>query len=252
MAEETTALQLANERLQLALRGSNVGIFDFDLREASIEQAPVYTINFWDALGYARDGEGDGLPSRRIHPERWHQEDRELIRDALGAHLSGRAPIYEVVGRLLHRDGSPRWYIHRGKAIRDTNGKPTRLVGSIVDITDRKELEEQLVHAKEIAEIANQAKDDFLANVSHEIRTPMNAILGMIELVLGEVLTVEQRQWLGNAKLAADSLLVIIDDLLDFAKIEAGKFELAATLFAPEEVLRETMRTLAIRAHLKA
>ena len=251
MAAETTALQLANERLQLALRGSNVGIFDFDLRESSIEDAPVYTINFWDVLGYAQHGEGDGLTSRKFHPERWHAEDRDKIRAAVHAHLSGLTPRYEVVGRLLHRDGSPRWYIHRGKAIRNASGRPTRFVGTSVDITDRKELEEQLLRAKEIAETANQAKDDFLANVSHEIRTPMNAIFGMIEMVLRELLTTEQRQWLGNAKLAADSLLVIIDDLLDFAKIEAGKLELAATEFALETVLNETLRTLAIHAHLK-
>ncbi len=250
-AEEATALQLANERLQLALRGSNVGIFDFDLREASIDDAPVYTINLWDALGYEQEGEGEGLPSRQFHPERWHPEDRSKIQRGLDDHLSGRTSRYEVVARLLHQDGSPRWYIQRGKAIRDVSGRPSRLVGTIVDITDRKELEEELVRAKEIAEAANKAKDDFLANVSHEIRTPMNAIVGMTEMVLGEPLTAEQRQWLGNAKLAADSLLAIIDDLLDFAKLEASKLELAATEFSLGAVLEETLRTLAIRAHLK-
>src|SRR5580698_9202754 len=76
LAEEATALQLANERLQLALRGSNVGIFDFDLREGSIDEAPVYTINLWEALCYEQEGEGEGLPSRQFHPERWHPEDR--------------------------------------------------------------------------------------------------------------------------------------------------------------------------------
>jgi PAS domain S-box-containing protein len=251
LAEEATALQLANERLQLALRGSNVGIFDFDLSEGRIDQAPVHTINFWEVLGYEREGDGDGLPSRKFHPERWHPEDRLKIRQALEAHLSGRTSLYEVVGRLLHRDGSPRWYIHRGKAMRNASGTATRLLGTIVDITDRKELEEELVRAKETAEAANQAKDDFLANVSHEIRTPMNAILGMTEMVLGEPLTAEQRQWLGNAKLAADSLLAIIDDLLDFAKLEAGKLELSAAVFSLGGVLEETLRTLAIRAHLK-
>ena len=250
LAEEATALQLANERLQLALRGSNVGIFDFDLRGGDIDKAPVHTINVWEVLGYDDGDEGAG-PSPQFHPERWHPEDRRKILEALEAHLSGGTSRYEVVGRLLHRDGSPRWYIQRGKSLRDVNGTPSRFVGTIVDITDRKELEEQLVRAKEIAETANQAKDEFLANVSHEIRTPMNAILGMTEMVLGEPLTAEQRQWLGSAKLAADSLLAIIDDLLDFAKLEAGKLELAATVFSLEGVLEETLRTLAIRAHLK-
>src|SRR5206468_859068 len=62
LAEEATALHLANERLQLALRGSNVGIFDFDLREGTIDDAPVHTINFWNVLGYPQEGEGEGLP----------------------------------------------------------------------------------------------------------------------------------------------------------------------------------------------
>ncbi len=118
-AEEATALQLANERLQLALRGSNVGIFDFDLREASIDDAPVYTINLWDALGYEQEGEGEGLPSRQFHPERWHPEDRSKIQRGLDDHLSGRTSRYEVVARLLHQDGitamvHPAWQSHPG------------------------------------------------------------------------------------------------------------------------------------------
>jgi len=121
------------------------------------------------------------------------------------------------------------------------------------DVTDRRRAEEAeaLQHAKEAAEAANKAKDDFLANVSHEIRTPMNAILGMTELMLDATLPGDHRHWLETTKSAADSLLGIIDDLLDFSKIEAGKLELEQMPFSPRDELNDILRALAIRAHGK-
>jgi two-component system, sensor histidine kinase and response regulator len=109
----------------------------------------------------------------------------------------------------------------------------------------------QLRQAKEMAEAASLAKSRFLANMSHEIRTPMNGVLGMTELLLGSSLTDKQRRVAEAVRRSGESLLSIIDDVLDFSRIEAGKLELQCTDFDLNETIEEAVAALAPRAHAK-
>ena len=158
---------------------------------------------------------------------------------------------YALEKRYVRKDGSPVWVELFVSLQRDAAGNPAYAIAVLQDISERKRLEGELRQAKEAAEAANRAKDEFLANVSHEIRTPMNAILGMTELALDTPLTEDQRQCLKTVKSAADNLLGIINDLLDFSKIEAGKLELDPADFSLRAAVGDTLRALAVRAHAK-
>lgn len=162
--------------------------------------------------------------------DRIHPSDRARVQALYGsAFQSGVAFTYEF--RLQRWDGEYRWLLSTGVPMRSADGVVRGYVGSCVDISERKDAQDQLQRAKETAEAANRSKGDFLAVMSHEIRTPMNGILGFVNLLLNSPLSVDQRKFAHHIRNSGEGLLSLINAILDFSKIEAGKMELEQSHF---------------------
>ncbi len=236
------ALRESEERFRGTFENAAVGIAHTDATGRFLRVNET----FCTILGYPREA-----LYQRTFQDLTYPDDLAASLEPFAALMRGESSGFGLEKRYLRQDGSLVWAELFVSLQRDAACKPAYAIAMVHDISERKRLGGELRRAKETAEAANRAKDEFLANVSLEIRTPMNAILGMTELALDTPLTDDQRQCLRTVKSAADNLLGIINDLLDFAKIEAGKLELDSADFSLRTALGDTLRALAVRAHKK-
>ena len=242
MVEALERTGRSEERLKLAMEIADIHVWELDFHSREL-------INMGAAEKFYTEVPTYDQLSRDI----WSatdQRDVPMVQEAWRRHQEEGVP-YRPEYRTRRSDGADVWVQGAVHFLKTEDGKPLRMIGALQNITDRKTAEFALVHAKEEAESATRAKSAFLATMSHEIRTPMNGVLGMAQaMAMGEV-TDQQRERLDVIRHSGESLLAILNDVLDLSKIEAGKLELEQAEFDISELARGAHGTFAATAQAK-
>jgi PAS domain S-box-containing protein len=235
IGESGAALAASEERLRLALEGARTGSWDWNIETNRIT---------WDDYMYPLFGrskeEFDGtLESflKFVHPE-----DRAAMEEAIRKAIAEKHAV-DTDFRIVDRDGEIRHVTARGRVFYDSTGKAVRMSGVSMDITASKKNEEELSRAKEAAEAANRAKDDFLAILSHELRTPLTPVLATVAMLEEEKgLPAEMHRDLAMIRRNIEVESHLIDDLLDVTSIIRGKLELNRQPTDVRPLLEHAMR----------
>ncbi len=176
-------------------------------------------------------------------------QGKDVITERAKRRRDGHSDAYELM--IRNKRGEAKWWLISGAPRYDDENELIGSIGIHLDITEQKQLEYDLILAREQAEASSKSKEAFLANMSHEIRTPMNAILGMAGQLKKTSLDDRQQFFLDNIHAASENLMIIINDILDLSKIEAGKLSLEYIGFEPKMVLNRLMQVLSHRAEEK-
>ena len=230
------------KRFNLAMDASSEAVWDYDIVKKELYVSRRYA----EMLGYSP---ADAPQSADGWAALCHPDDFPAAMEAQQAYLKGQCTEYRLTARMRHKNGEWRRLLSRAVALRDSAGEPIRLIGIHADITEQQETEDSLRRLKDQAESANRAKTDFLANMSHEIRTPMNAVIGAAHILNFGSLSEEKRKAVtGVLMQGANSMMELINDLLDLSKIEAGSLHLEHAEFDARELVAEIVKMLEVQA----
>jgi len=226
----TEELDEERRRLREVQRIARVGSWEWDTENDIVSWTDI----MFELYGVDPEQFTANQANRRsIHPD-----DVDAVETAFRQFVQTDEPLvwqYRVI-RIL--DGEVRTFEARGEALPPESGKPARVVGTAMDITEQ-------IQDRDAALAANAAKSSFLATMSHEIRTPMNAVIGMTDLLLDTALDARQQEYVETVRTSGDALLAVINDILDFSRIEAGEMELEDRPFELRRCVEDSLTLVA-------
>ncbi len=225
------AILESEEKYRGVLENMTLGLLEVDL-EGNI----IRTNNaFCQMLGY-HPSELLGLHiAHRLQPE----ASRMLLYNHLAEGEKVRSSVYEL--QMRKKDGTLIWGLVSGAPIKNSLGQIIGSIGILFDLTERKKMEQELANAKLTADRARLAERQFLAHMSHEIRTPINAVIGMAHLLDETQPDATQKEYINSLRFSADSLLGIIDNILDLSKIDASEIEFEEKPFDLDYLLKSLL-----------
>lgn len=248
LKETEEALRESEARQVRILQAANDGIWEWYAGRGGFH----FSNRCWEMLGYDDQDDVITQGENRLKVWRNHIYPPDLPTfDSAFTDVTDKE-MFDVEYRILSKQGNLRWIRVRGRIYFNEAGEPVRMSGTNMDITDIKHAEERVLHAKEAAEKANQAKSEFLSSMSHELRTPLNAILGYAQLFEydGNLNNI-QKDNVQEIRKAGEHLLQLINDVLDLAKIESGKMTVSLEPVLASRVVAECFTLVQPQADAK-
>ena len=218
-----------------------LGLIEVDVNNCIVKVYP----KFCELTGYSEKE----LLGKNSFELVFDEKDLYIMKHENEKRISGKSGVYDV--RVKKKNGEFIWVTISGAPIYDLNNNVTGSIGINLDITERKQKEEEYKKATEIAEQSLKLKQQFLSNVSHEIRTPLNVIIGMSEILMNSFKDIDQLDDISIIKNSANHLLSIINEILDLAKIESGKMYLNENDFHIKQLVSNQIKLLHTNAKRK-
>ncbi len=238
LEQKTSDLVRKQQQFEQAQKMAHIGSWEWDINANKIEWSDELFRIY-------------GLKPHQIFPtsgsavEYTHPDDKERVDKITASAYKAKQP-FSINYRVLDLNGKERVVHEEARVITDADSNPVKIYGTVQDISEQKKLQE-MTKKKALAEELASAKDEFLASMSHEIRTPLNSIIGFTKLLLRNGITEKQREQLQAVKSSGDILLVLINDILDISKIEAGKIHLEETELKLTELIKVIISSFELR-----
>ena len=239
--EAELALQLHEEKYRSIIANMNLGMTEID----NDDVIRYVNQSFCDMCGYSHEE----LMGQKAAHLFLNDDTLPMMNEKIKLRKEGYCDVYELA--VKHKNGKPKWWLISGAPHFNNSGEVVGTIGIHLDITEQKKLQSDLILARKEAEESARSKQVFLANMSHEIRTPMNAIIGMSHQLAKTQLSEQQRMFLEIIHTAADNLLVVVNDVLDVSKMNAGKLTIETIGFYLKDVIDRAIHVVEHKAEEK-